>query len=249
MRNLQTHFKIKKRDTSKYAILTGDPFRLDEIKTYLKSTEEIDWKREFRVVGGNYKGVKVLVVSTGIGSPSTAIVVEELIKFGTKVLIRVGTCGGAWQKNILLGSFIIPLACIRDEGTTKEYISLKFPAVADLEVVNTLVKNAEKRGVKYFVGINRTHDAFYNTDADLSKWLDLPIISSEMETSSLFVISTLRKVKSGAVLAVNAKPEPIKKILKNKIIQIEISEKITKKLIDEAFKIALETILDLSKKI
>lgn len=70
-----------------------------------------------------------------------------------------------------------------------------------------------------------------------------------METSSLFVISTLRKVKSGAVLAVNAKPEPIKKILKNKIIQIEISEKITKKLIDEAFKIALETILDLSKKI
>jgi len=77
----------------------------------------------------------------------------------------------------------------------------------------------------------------------------LPIISSEMETSSLFVISTLRKVKSGAVLAVNAKPEPIKKILKNKIIQIEISEKITKKLIDEAFKIALETILDLSKKI
>lgn len=87
MRNLQTHFKIKKRDTSKYAILTGDPFRLDEIKTYLKSTEEIDWKREFRVVGGNYKGVKVLVVSTGIGSPSTAIVVEELIKFGTKVLI------------------------------------------------------------------------------------------------------------------------------------------------------------------
>ncbi|CAN5188701.1 uridine phosphorylase [soil metagenome] len=225
MKRWQTHIPCSPNDIGKIVLLPGDPNRSKIIgEQYLENGKLVASYREFVTYTGVYKGVKISVTSTGIGSPSTAIAVEELITMGAKVLIRVGTCGGALKKEIKPGSLIIPSAAIREEGTTKEYLPPEFPAIADADIVRALSMSATKQGYRSYIGINRTHDAYYGQSSNLKRWGSIylnermkdwpyPLLSSEMECAPLFLISLLRGVKAGAVLAVNANPEPLKEIM------------------------------------
>lgn len=262
---MQPHIPCSEKDVSNIFLMPGDPGRAKLIgEKYLEKGKLVASYREFITYTGYYKGVKITVTSTGIGSPSTAIAVEEAINLGAKVLIRVGTCGGALKKKIKPGSIIIPIASIREEGTTKEYLPPEFPAVADLEVVNALIQSAQKQNFKYYVGINRTHDAFYGQSKNIKQWGSIytnnrmkswkfPLISSEMECAPLFLIGLLRGVKTGAVLAVNASPEPLKEIMENKFkfdvpaSKIKTQEAIAS--IDRAIKNSLEASLLINKMI
>lgn len=253
--NLQAHIKVDSQQISPYVLLPGDPSRVDVIGTYFDNFTILANNREFRVGIGTFRGKRITVCSTGIGCPSTAIAVEEIVNAGAKYLIRVGTCGGAWRSDIPTGSLIIPTASVRDEGTTIEYIPQGFPAVANFDIVNKLILSAEKENAKYFVGINRTHDAFYGGQKSITKWgeyllserwknLDTPILSSEMESSALFVIASMRNVKAGAVFAVNADPEPLnERVLGKKIeTKAENSKDITEEVVKKMIRIALEAI-------
>lgn len=256
---LLPHLKIESKIVPKYILLPGDPDRVDIIGKQLSGFKILNQNREFRTGIGSYKGIKILVCSTGIGSPSTAIAVEELIDAGAKTLIRIGTCGGAWTKKISNGSFIIPSASVRDEGTTLEYIPIGFPAIANLEIILALKKSTKKSGA--FVGINRTHDAFYGNQNSITKWgqylsdkkwrgYDSPIISSDMECSTLFVIASLKGVKAGAILLANADPEPLLDRIKGnkqKVIT-ESNQKKTQTAIKEMIKTALLAIEKLESK-
>ena len=252
---MQPHLKITKEQISEYVLLPGDPGRVAVIGKFLSNFQMLSSNREFTIGTGEYKGKRITVCSTGIGCPSTAIAVEELIAAGAKYLLRVGTCGGAWRSDIPAGSVIIPTATIRDEGTTVEYIPKEFPAVADYSLVTTLVQAAEQKQQQYFVGINRTHDAFYGNQNAITKWgkylleekwknNETPILSSEMECAALFVIASLRGVKAGAILAVNSEPESLKeRIQGNQLaVQTETSIDITERTVSSLIQIALEGI-------
>jgi uridine phosphorylase len=218
---MQPHIHCKKGDIAPIVLMPGSPQRIDMIGSFLDSYKEIAYNREFRTITGTYKGVPVSVTSTGIGCPSTAIAAEEVIACGAKMLIRVGTCGGAWREDIKPLDVIIPTACIRDEGTTKEYIRPEFPAVANIDIVQALRHSAMEQGITSHRGINRTHDSYYAPDRSVTKWGDFyfderfrnspsPILSSEMESSALFIVATLMGVRAGAVLAVDAEATPLK---------------------------------------
>lgn len=259
----QPHILCNKKDISDIVLLPGDPGRARYIaKKYLKETIFVAQNREFSTYTGIYKRTKITITSTGIGSPSTAIAVEELINIGAKVLIRVGTCGGALKKEIKPGSVIIPTATIREEGTTKEYLPAAFPAIADYTVIQALKDSAEKLKLPYAIGINRTHDAFYGQSKNIKQWGSIylnermkdwpyPLISSEMECAPLFLLGTLRGVKTGAVLAVNANPEPLREIMLGKFSfdtpETKIITKEANASIERAITIALEASLLLSK--
>lgn len=256
--NTQSHLKIKKGEISPYVLLPGDPARVNVVGMYLEDFRILSSNREFRCGLGFYKGRKITVCSTGIGCPSTAIAAEELINAGARYLIRVGTCGGAWRKDILNGSLVIPTASIRDEGTTSEYIPIGFPAMADISLVSALILSARQLQAKCFVGINRTHDAFYGSQNAIKKWgaylrddrwrnTDTPILTSEMECSALFIIASLRGVKAGAILAVNANPEPLKNRVWGKEIPVaaETDQKITEEITGLMINIALNAIVSL----
>lgn len=255
------NLKIDSKLVPPFVLLPGDPGRVDLIGQEFNSFRILNFNREFKTGLGNYKGVEVLVASTGIGCPSTAMVVEELIVAGAQVFIRIGTCGGAWRKDILAGSIVIPTACVRDEGTTKEYIPQGFPAVADWSVLSSLIQAAQQRKLEYFAGINRTHDAFFGSLAAITKWgsylkedrwmeQDTPILSSEMETAALFVVASLNNVQAGAVLAVNAEPESLRERLFGQKQQVvsETNPEVTKSAVKAAIITALEAILILNEK-
>lgn len=253
---LQPHLLLNAGDVSPYVLLPGDPGRVDVIGNYLENFCIVSSNREFRVGFGVYKGRRVTVCSTGIGCPSTAIAVEELIAAGARFLVRVGTCGGAWRADVPIGTVVIPTACVRDEATTSEYIPPGFPAVADLDVLCALSQVAQRQKVSAFVGINRTHDAFYGSQDAITKWgrylleerwkpSDTPILSSDMETAALYVIASLRNVKAGCVLAVNASPEPLKDRLTGSTQKVvtESSQDETQAVLDRTIRLALEALL------
>lgn len=257
---MQQHLKIKKGDIAQLVLLPGDPSRVNVIAKKLKSPILIAENREFKLLNGLYKGKRITICSTGVGSPSTAIAVEELISAGATKLIRIGTCGGSWRSDVAAGNVMIPTASIRDEGTTLEYIPAGFPAVADTTIVNSLISAAGKLNMPFVSGINRTHDAFYGSQSAIKKWgeylndqrfigCDTPIYSSEMECSALFVIASLRNVAAGAVLAIDANPEPLKDRLNGRMQKVKTysSEKVNKLAVDSMLDIALEASFNLLK--
>ena len=202
---VQPHLRIDKIE--KYVLLPGDPGRIDKILKYLTETKEVNANREFRTCSGKYNGINLSIVSSGIGCPSAAIAVEELAKAGAKVIIRIGTCGGL-LKEMQAGDIVIPNAAMCFDGTTREYQPDIKKIEADNEVCEALVLAAKKMGVRYFVGVDRTHDAFYESTENFVKLAGSGLISSEMECSAVFLVSKMRNLKAGAILVVNTPEAP-----------------------------------------
>ncbi len=210
----QYHICCNKGDIGKYVFLPGDPFRTDFIAEKLKNPKIVAHNREHKTWTGTLNGELVSVTSTGMGSPSTAIAVEELIHCGAEVLIRIGTCGRVCQESYdedLEG--LIVTAAVRDEGTTLHYVPVEYPAVADRTVVEALSRAAKTRGCIFAEGITQTKDAFYgqhdpqslpNSGRLLQRWEAWEksgVMATEMESSALFVVSSIRGVKAGTILA------------------------------------------------
>lgn len=255
MENLQPHIKCKEGDIAPTVLLVGDPNRISLITKYWDRAKEVANNRGLPVWTGTYKGKAISVATSGMGCPSAAIVVEELINIGAKTIIRIGTCG-ALKKGIKPGDIIIPFAAIRAEGTTKEYIEEIFPSVADSEIVSALVKSAREKNITFWTGVNRTHDSFYEPIANMLRWAQLsldkrtkdwayPLVSSEMECSAVFLLSMLRGVKAGAVLAVNT-TEPLDEIQQNPDLVYElIEDPNAKEGVDRAIQTALDATLEI----
>ncbi len=253
MEKLQPHLKLKKGDIADIVLIPGDPARVKRIVKYWDEAKEIMFNREFLTYTGKYKGIPISATSTGIGSPSAAIAIEELANIGAKTFIRIGTCG-ALKKEIIPGNLIIPNKAIREEGTTKEYVGDEYEAMADPEVFNALKQAADELSYKYFIGTNRTHDSFYEPTGNFLRLMDLPaykkgeLVSSEMECSAVFTVAKLREAKAATVLAVNT-TEPLEEIADNPdlVYQLEVSSE-AEQGVDAAILTALRAVEILKKK-
>jgi uridine phosphorylase len=203
------HVGLTRDDVGDYVLVPGDPFRTPLIAKHLQDATEVAFSREYRTFTGSVDGVKVSTMSSGMGGPSVAIGVEELHELGVHTLLRVGTCG-ALQPEVKMGDLVIASAAVRSEGTPDGYVPKEYPAVASLEVVNSLVEAAEAAGVPYHVGLMRSVDALYSDllpdrmprpdlRGELEMWTKAGIIGNDMETSTLLIVSRLRGVRAGTV--------------------------------------------------
>ncbi len=207
---MQYHIHLTEEHSAKYAIIPGDPGRVEKIAAYLDDAKQVGYNREYNSYLGYLDGEKVLVVSTGIGGPSCAICVEELAKIGVDTFIRVGTCGGM-QPNVEPGDVIIGSGAIRQDGTSREYLPIEFPAVADFKVTQALYNAAEKLGYRNHVGVVQAKDSFYGQHSPESMpiapellykweaWKRGGCLASEMEGAALFIVGAARKLRTGAV--------------------------------------------------
>ena len=156
----QYHIQVAKGEVGRYVIMPGDPGRCEKIAEYLENPVLVASNREFTTYTGMLDGEKVSVTSTGIGGPSAAIAMEELVRCGADTFVRIGTCGGM-QPEVKSGDIVIATGSIRMEGTSKEYAPIEYPAVANLEVTNALVQAAKEDGCTWHTGVVQSKDAFY----------------------------------------------------------------------------------------
>ncbi|MDO4332485.1 MAG: uridine phosphorylase [Eubacteriales bacterium] len=226
---MQYHLQIRNGEVGKYVILPGDPKRCEKIARYFDDPVLVADSREFITYNGYLEGVKVSVTSTGIGGPSAAIAMEELVKAGAHTFIRVGTCGGM-DTEVKSGDLVIATGAIRAEGTSREYAPIEFPAVADPDLVIALRNAAQKLGAPCHVGIVQCKDSFYGqhepeimpVDYDLkqkwSAWMRLGCKASEMESAALFVVASYLRVRCGSVFLAVANQEREKAGLFNPVV-------------------------------
>lgn len=212
-------------DVAEHVFLCGDPARVALISASWSAAQEVCSVREYRIVTGTLDGVPVTAASTGIGAPSTAVVVEELAKLGAGTFIRIGNSGGL-DPDLELGQLVVTTAAVRDDGTSRSYVIPEYPAVADHRVVGALLDAAERRGVPARAGITWSLDAFYARNAILgadgsmgsmsvnaywpshleTRIRDMRaarVLNCEMESGVLLTLSALFGLRSGCVCVVS----------------------------------------------
>ena len=215
---LEYHIKVNEDMIGQYVIMPGDPKRCKAIAAYLEDAELVADSREFVTYTGYLDGEKVSVTSTGIGGPSAAIAMQELVHAAAHTFIRVGTCGGM-QTEIVGGDVVIATGAVRMEGTSREYAPIEYPAVADIDVVNALRESAGALGVTAHTGVVQSKDSFYGQHSPgimpvgyelMNKWeawKKMGCKASEMESAALFIVGAFLRVRVGACFLVVANQE------------------------------------------
>ncbi len=204
------HVGLARGEVGEYVLVPGDPGRTPMIARYLDDVREVAFSREYRTFTGKVAGVPVSTMSSGMGGPSVAIAIEELSELGVHTFLRVGTCGAA-QPEIKMGDLVIATGSVRSEGTPNGYIPLEYPAVASLDVVNALVDAAKAAGAPHHLGIIRSVDALYSDlvpdrmpratqlKEELQMWSRAGVLGNDMESSTFFVVSQLRRLRAGTI--------------------------------------------------
>jgi uridine phosphorylase len=195
----------KPGDVAPLVILTN--FR-DHVERCGALLECIDYRSEagweVSTITGMYQASRVTVSCAGIGAGQTSNVMEELINLGGRVFIQIGATG-AIQERIAMGDVVVPTASVRDEGLTRYYAPLQYPAVADYRVVGALVKAARAAGKTVHAGIIRTTDGFYPSqriETYVQQYHDLGVLSVEQEVAAILTIASCRQCFAGATLMV-----------------------------------------------
>ncbi|QLG48627.1 nucleoside phosphorylase [Natrinema halophilum] len=218
--DVQYHLEVGPDDVADAVLLPGNPDRLETIVADWDDHEIIARHREYRTATGSYDGTPISVTSTGIGSPSAAIALEELARVGADTFIRVGSCG-AIQPEMDVGDLVITTGAVRQEGTSDEYVREDYPAAADHEVVSALIAAAERLGYDYHTGVTMSADSFYagqgrpgfdefeaaGSDDLIADLKAANVKNIEMEASVLLTLANLYDLRAGAVCTVYANRE------------------------------------------
>jgi uridine phosphorylase len=210
----QYHIRCKRGYLAKYLLVPGDPDRVPKIVKFWDKSREVVCHREFRSFTGKYKGVPVSAMSSGIGPAAMAILVNEAASVDVETFIRVGSTG-AIQESIECGDLVISAGAVRLDGTSNNYIMAEYPAIAHHEVLLALIEAAESLNIRYHVGITATSSDFYAGQArptfkqpkasNLIETLQKAnVLNFEMESATLFVLSSLFGLRAGTVCAVYA---------------------------------------------
>ena len=213
----QYHLEVGDDEVADAVLLPGDPERVETVTDEWDEATVVADHREYRTATGTDDGTPISVTSTGIGSPSAAIAVEELARVGADTLIRVGSCGGI-QPETDIGDLVITSGAVRQEGTSTEYVREDYPAVADHAVVAALVAAAERLDYDYHVGLTASTDSFYagqsrdgfegfrarGSEDDIEELVAAGVLNFEMEASAILTLANIYGLRAGAVCTVYA---------------------------------------------
>lgn len=214
---LQYHIRLKTGDIPEFVLMPGDPKRVVKIASLWDKNQFVVDYRQYVTYKGEYKGAKLACTSSGIGSPALAIALEELVRIGTKTVIRVGTCGSL-QPDMQVGDLVISTGAVRLDGASRDYVIPEYPAVAHYEVVEALIEAVKIHKVKYHLGITASTDTFYcgqgrpgyqdylpsykaNIFEDMQK---ARVKNFEMEGGCLLTLASLFGIRAGMICVVVA---------------------------------------------
>lgn len=200
------HIRVRrKEDIASRVVIAGDPARVELLKTYLENPQLVSNIRGYNVYTGFYKGVPVTIAVHGIGSGSAALIIEELIMLGARVIVRLGSCG-AMVEDLNVGDVVVASgASYYCGGIFQQYIGEPVcqVAVPDYELLENIVQELKNAKVNYVIKPVISCDAFYTEEGFINKWVKRGCVAVDMETAVLFVLGLLRKVKTASILLVS----------------------------------------------
>ena len=230
----QYHIGLKEGDVAPYILMCGDPARVKKVASLFDSAGEPICHREYVTITGKYKGVPVSVMATGMGCDNTEIAVVELSQIvKDPTFVRIGT-SGAFKNYINNGDVVISTGAVRLENTSTFFVHEGYPCVANHEVILALLESAKRVGVKYHTGITATAAGFYggqsrSTPFFKPRFEDIPgelekmnVVNAEMESSTLFSLSSMAGFRAGTVCAIIAERWRNKFISPEGLLKVEM---------------------------
>jgi 5'-methylthioadenosine phosphorylase/purine-nucleoside phosphorylase len=199
------HLRANEGDYAPAVLLPGDPLRAERIaREFLNDARQVNGERGMLGYTGEFEGRPVSVQATGMGCPSAAIVIEELVQLGVKRLLRVGTCGGL-QPDLQLGDLIVAISAVAADATAQHLVANEpHTPTSDWELVHGAVHYAKELGQPLHVGPIVSSDLFYNPDGEqYARWSSRGVLAVEMEAAVLFTLGALRGVQAGCLLTVS----------------------------------------------
>src|SRR5688500_285941 len=190
----QIHLRAEPGEYAPLVLMPGDPGRATMMAGLLDggmdNAKLVNQHRSLLGYTGTYKGKPVSIQTSGIGTPSFSIVMEELLMLGATRFIRTGTCGGV-SRTLKTGDVVVATAAVPADGATRTYLhGDPFAPAADFELTRALVDAARKRGIEPNPGVVQSVDVFYNPDSDYAaKMRSRGVIAVEMEASALFYLA------------------------------------------------------------
>ena len=236
------HLRAAPGDYAEACLLPGDPLRAQYIaEAFLEGAVQTNWERGLLGYTGTYNGRPVSVQASGMGCPSAAIVIEELVQLGVKRIVRVGTCGGL-QADLALGDLIVAISAVPADTTALHYVGGEAHApTASWELVHGAVHAAKELGKPVRVGPVVSSNTFYDPDAGRAqRWSDRGILAVEMEAAVLFTLGALRKIEAGCLLTVSDV------VVEGEFVRISDEE--MRAAIDQMTELALTTVTGVSGK-
>jgi 5'-methylthioadenosine phosphorylase/purine-nucleoside phosphorylase len=230
------HLRAEPGDYAEACLLPGDPLRAKYIaETFLESVVQVNAERGMLGFTGTFDGKPVSVQASGMGCPSAAIAIEELVQLGVKRIMRVGTCGGL-QADLAIGDLIIALSSTPADMTATHYVGGEAHApTADFGLVHEAVHQAKHLGKPVRVGPIVSSDIFYQPDpGQAQRWSERGILAVEMEAAVLFTLGALRRIQAGCML-----------IVSDVIVEgefIRISDEDMRRAVDQMTELALHTV-------
>ena len=208
----QIHLHAEPGDYASVVLLPGDPNRATRIAARfdggLDASRLVTSHRGLLGYTGTVEGVPVSVQTTMMGTPTTTIVMEELLMLGVTTFIRVGTCGGF--KGLDIGDAVVASAAVSASGIGGPLGGGEPTApTASFEVVQALVEAGRAKGLTTHVGPVVTSDVFYDPHPDgVIRWGRRGYLAAEMESAAIYLLAMRerakgRNVRAGCILTVS----------------------------------------------
>ena len=240
----QIHLRAERGDYAPLVLMPGDPGRATMMAGLLDggvdNTRLVNKHRSLFGYTGTYHDKPVSIQTSGIGTPSFSIVMEELLMLGVTRFIRTGTCGGI-GKGLRTGDLVVATASVPADGSTRTYLhGDPYAPVADFELTRALVDAARAKGLEPNPGLVQSVDVFYNPDSDYaSKMRSRGVIAVEMEASALFYLAAReqglgRDVRGACILTVSDTLIKDDDVVGADYMALEDLEKATTKMIEVA---------------
>jgi purine-nucleoside phosphorylase len=187
-------------------LLPGDPLRAKFIaETYLTNPVCYNEVRGMYGYTGTYKGYAISVQGTGMGLPSHAIYIHELINnYGARTLIRVGSCG-SFQPTLKPRDLVLALSASTNSAmVSQRFNGMNYAPTADWDLIQEATRQANELGLSIKAGNVLSSDSFYDEDTEAWKnWARYGVLAVEMETAALYTIAASFGVKALCLLTVS----------------------------------------------
>ena len=200
------HINAKPGDFGRTVLMPGDPLRAKFIaENFLTNPVLVNNVRGVQGYTGEYKGVKVSVMASGMGMPSIGIYSYELFNFfDVDNIIRVGSAGGM-QENVHVRDLVIGMGASTNSCYGAQFgLPGSFSAIASYPLMAAAIESAKEKGVDYHVGNILSSDTFYSDDAEASaKWRKLGVLAVEMEAAALYMNAARAGKNALAILTIS----------------------------------------------
>ncbi|WP_159467301.1 AMP nucleosidase [Dyadobacter sp. 3J3] len=184
----------------------------------------------------------ITIINFGMGSPMAATVMDLLSAINPKAVLFLGKCGGL--KKTQVGDLILPIAAIRGEGTSDDYMPSEIPALPSFRLQSTVSASIAKHNLDYWTGtVYTTNRRIWEHDDSFKEYLrDIRAMAIDMETATIFIVGFANSIPHGALLLVSDNP-----MVPEGVKTEESDKKVTTNYVTTHLEIGIESLTELAR--